>query len=109
MGYKLIILPRTEHRLSVIYEWGVQDSGVRAARAFLTKIESEIKKLIKAPTIGPLEILLENRKFQYRSFVVHQYFKVIYYIIEENNTIYIVDIWDTRMDPEDLQSHINKL
>lgn len=77
----------TEHRLSVIYEWGVQDSGVRAARAFLTKIESEIKKLINAPTIGPLEVLLDDRKVKYRSLVVHPYFKVIYYIEEENNII----------------------
>lgn len=44
----------------------------------------------------------------YRGLVTHPYFKVIYHIDEVSAIIYVVDIWDTRMDPEDLQRHINR-
>lgn len=84
--YALTYHPMAQRMLESIYEWGVHDSGARAAQKFLKELVGEIKSLC----------------------VVHRYFKVIYLIDEAEHAIRIVDIWDTRMNPNDLQSHIYK-
>ncbi len=43
------------------------------------------------------ETLLEKEPEGYRNLVVHQNYKLVYYV--EGNTIYIVDLWDTRREP----------
>lgn len=45
----------------------------------------------------------------WRSVVAHPYFKIIFYIDSNTLTVFVEDIWDTRMDPEDLQYQINSL
>ena len=108
MAFKLIYLSLATQSFDRIYYWGVQDSGKRAALRFVNKIDKKIKELKKNPYVGPVELLLEDRSIEYHSLVVHPYFKAIYYIDVESQIIYVADIWDTRMDPEDLQSHINR-
>ena len=106
--YALTYHPMAQRMLESIYEWGVHDSGARAAQKFLKKLVGEIKSLCEMPTMGAFEPMLQDRSFGYRSFVVHRYFKVIYLIDEAEHAIRIVDIWDTRMNTDDLQSHIDK-
>lgn len=40
--------------------------------------------------------------FGIRSLVVHEHFKLIYYIDLPHNTLYIADLWDTRREPSRL-------
>lgn len=104
--YSLTYLPMAQKMLEGIYERGVIDSSPRVAQQFLRKLVNEIKILRDMPTIGPFEPLLQNRPQDYRSLVVHRYFKIIYLIDEREQSIRVIDIWDTRMNPDDLQSHI---
>lgn len=108
MAYRIVLLPLALRRLDGIYEWGVQDSGKRAAQRFVNRIVQKINEIRKSPYVCAVEPMLANLPLGYRGLVAHPYFKVIYHIDEVSAIIYVVDIWDTRMDPEDLQRHINR-
>lgn len=62
--------------------------------------------LAENPYLGSKELLLEGRKKEYRSIVVHPHYKEIYYISKKRNTIYIVDLWDVRREPKALIKRI---
>ena len=62
-----------------------------------------IPLLASNPYMGKIEPLLINRKgHEYRSLVIHEHFKLIYYIDLSQNILYIVDLWDTRREPSRL-------
>ena len=56
--------------------------------------------LIDNSLFGAIEPLLIGREEEYRHIVVKPYFKIIYRV--EGDTIYMIDIWDTRRNPEKL-------
>ena len=74
-----------------------QEFGVRAAEKFYKKTEECQDNLSISPLIGKKEPLLKNRSRSYRSLVINKHSKLVYYI--ENETINIVDFWDTRREP----------
>ena len=71
--------------------------GVQAVERFYRKTEEWQDILCSSPLAGKTEPLLKNRSRTYRSIVIGKKSKLIYYI--ENETIYIVDLWDTRREP----------
>ena len=75
----------------------IQEFGVRAAEKFYKKTEECQDCLTTSPLIGKIEPLLKNRSRSYRSLVINKHSKLVYYI--ENETINIVDFWDTRREP----------
>jgi hypothetical protein len=54
--------------------------------------------------MGPIEWDLSEKDEEYRSLLVRKYFKIIYFI--ENENIYIAAVWDCRQDP---YTNINKI
>lgn len=72
-----------------------------AAQAYL-QTKRHALLLANNPYMGPLEPLLAGRRRAYRSLVVHEHFKLIYYVDEKKSILYIVDIWDTRREPSAL-------
>ena len=60
----------------------------------------------KYPESYTPEALLSDRKHQYRSCRIMRRFKIIHYYAKSSNTVHIVDIWDTRMNPERLRRRI---
>ncbi|MBO7069634.1 MAG: type II toxin-antitoxin system RelE/ParE family toxin [Bacteroidaceae bacterium] len=75
----------------------VKEFGVRAAEKFYKKTEEWQDVLSSSPMVGKIEPLLNNRSRSYRSIVITKQNKLIYYI--EDETIFIVDFWDTRREP----------
>ena len=75
----------------------VEEFGVRAAEKFYKKTEEWQDVLSSSPKAGKIETLLNNRSRSYRSIVITRQNKLIYYI--EDETIFIVDFWDTRREP----------
>lgn len=60
-------------------------------------------RLERYPVSYPLEELLQGRSVLYRHcHLMHYRFKIIYYYDETEDVIHIVDIWDTRMNPNAL-------
>lgn len=74
------------------------------SRSTLKKLNSSIKNaeamLIDNSLLGAIEPLLRGREEEYRHIVVKPYFKIVYRV--EGNIIYMIDIWDTRRNPEKL-------
>jgi len=100
---KLYYSQRATRSLNNIYEFLCEKSS-RAAAIIHNEILDEVDKLLLFPLMAHLEEELQDRKFEYRSLVVHYTYKVIYRIEEQK--IYIVDVWDCRRDPEKLQMNI---
>ncbi len=76
--------------------------GVYVAQRFFMSIDHQIELLANNPYMGPLEPLLAGRRRAYRSLVVHEHFKLIYYADEQKDILYITALWDTRREPSAL-------
>ena len=74
-----------------------QEWGIDALRKYRDSTKSWQNNLEVFPEVGSIEPLLANRSRLYRSIVICEHNKLIYYI--EDKTIYIVDFWDTRREP----------
>lgn len=93
-----------EVRAAVIY--GVEHFGERAAIMFYQKIKMWAERLVMYPELGSAEPLLANRKHLYRSLIVHEHHKLIYYIDEKKQIVYIVDLWDMRRESSRLSKRL---
>ncbi|TNF28222.1 MAG: type II toxin-antitoxin system RelE/ParE family toxin [Bacteroidetes bacterium] len=60
-------------------------------------------ELADNPFIGQIEPILEDLKLKHRRIIVG-HFKVVYRIIEEQNTVLVTDIFDSRQDPAKMRS-----
>ena len=52
--------------------------------------------------MGKVEKTLNKRLVEYRSFVIHPHFKLVYYVNEKKQCVVITYLFDTRQDPEKL-------
>ena len=75
-----------------------ENASLRVAKNETKKIVSETKRLKKQPEIGQVEEMLIDRKQEFR-YLVHQTYKIIYWINIEKNQIEIVDVFDTQQYP----------
>ena len=75
--------------------------GRRVASHFYEMVEHSISLLAVNPRMGERELLLEDRQIKYRSLLVHKHFKVVYYIDEMEDAVYIVALWDVRREPRE--------
>ena len=58
------------------------------------------------PESYTIESLLADRKHHYRSCIIMDRFKIVHYYAKSADTVHIVDIWDMRMNPKNLQCRI---
>ena len=86
-------------QLDAVMEYGRREFGERTTRRLYTRIMSYEPLLAANPKLGVEEPLLAGRKRAYRSIVVHKLFKLVYYINEPKQVIYIAALWDTRREP----------
>ena len=80
--------------------YGEKEFGVKAALKMNNRIMNYVRSLADNPCMGAIEPLLQGRKKQYRSLVVHKLIKLVYYVDEPKQTILVADLWDTRREPE---------
>lgn len=91
---------RAGRALDTALAQGAKLFGIRATTLFYNRVKSYEPLLASNPYMGKAEPLLANRtRHQYRSLVVHEHFKLIYYIDLPHATLYIADLWDTRREP----------
>lgn len=76
--------------------------GERIATKFYRQTKSREKMLSIFPYMGPIEESLSDLPIPYRYLLVHQHFKLIYYVDESQSELHIVDFWDVRRDPKQL-------
>lgn len=77
--------------------------GKLTAMKWADEIAAIEQRLKMYPTSYTPESLLKDKKVIYRRcHVMHRRFKLIYYYNEVEDTVHLVDIWDTRMNPKAL-------
>ena len=82
------------NQLDAVMAYGRQEFGERAVQRLYTRIMSYEPLLAANPRLGIAEPLLADRKRAYRSIVVHKLFKLVYYINEAEQAIYIAALWE---------------
>ena len=94
---------RALKRLDKATEYGLYKFGEITSIRFYQKIHSYDSLLAEHPRLGKVEPLLIGRRFEYRSLVVHEFFKLIYYINEVKDRIVVADLWDVRKEPRSMK------
>ena len=78
--------------------------GYIYSKGVVRQLKNEIRRkcdlLIQNAFMGSLEPTLCELEYEYRYLVVKPYFKIIYRV--ENETIFIITLWDTRRAPDKL-------
>ncbi|MCD7851947.1 MAG: type II toxin-antitoxin system RelE/ParE family toxin [Parabacteroides sp.] len=93
-------------RLKEIVLYGVDNWGLKVAKAFYENIINIEERLTNNPGIGHPEPLLANRTFEYRAVIIQKNFKLIYRVDHEKEIILIADLWDTRREPRKLAKRV---
>ena len=97
---------RALKRLDKATEYGLYKFGEITSIRFYQKIHSYDSLLAEHPRLGKVEPLLIGRRFEYRSLVVHEHYKLIYYINEVKSRIVVSDFWDVRQEPQHLAEEV---
>ena len=90
------------NHLNSIIDIFIEYAGERYAIKFSHLVDEKLGKLQRFPYIGFIEPLLKERKFEFRSTIIYQNYKMVYYV--DGETIWIAAFWDMRMNPEKLQN-----
>lgn len=80
--------------------------GEKTARKWLTEASVIYDRLQKHPQSYTQESLLTGKRHEYRSCHIMRRFKMVYYYAPSSDTVYIRDIWDTKMNPEALKRRL---
>lgn len=97
---------QAEKELTKASIYCIEQFGKRIAEKFIDAIDQHVKRLAQYPKSGFPEPLLVNRRKKYRSLMINEHFKLVYYYDEAKEIIYIVDLWDTRRAPQSLAQRI---
>jgi len=101
----IIWLPLAEKALEAIFSF-YEEKSIQAARKIITDILQATNQLSIHPEMAEVEQLLQERPETFRSLIIRQTYKVVYYIDE--TAIYIVDVWDCRQSSKKLKKGIRK-
>jgi plasmid stabilization system protein ParE len=102
---KVILLPNALKRLEEIYMF-LQTFNPNTAVRIYNNILDEIEILEKYPRISAIEPLLSNSGKEFRSLIIMKYYKIIYYVEDKDNTVYVATVWDSRQNPDNLETEI---
>ena len=84
-----------------------KEFGRSTAHRWAEQIAAIEHRLELFPTSYSPEYLLRGKDVLYRACqLMHRRFKLIYYYDETEDTVHLVDIWDTRMNPKALIKRI---
>lgn len=79
----------------------------RLRNVFFVHIWDYDARLATFPYMGKVEYFLSGSSKEYRSLVVHNHYKLIYRVSEVEDTVYVVALWDTRRNPQDMDAGLS--
>ena len=82
-----------------VAEYIRDEFGAKRRKQFIQEVRQMTQKLKRAPGIGKIDPLFANHAATYRSVIINGLNKMVYRV--DNDIIYIVASWDTRMEPEE--------
>lgn len=98
MGLNIYWTDFSKDQLREIFTYYKKEAGVRVANKLVTEIINEVFKLQQHPDIGQKEEILISRIQAFR-YLVHNNYKIIYWVNSEKFRIEIIDVFDTRQNP----------
>lgn len=101
---QVVWMDEAKQQLNRAVAYGIITFGQTETIHFVDEIERNNIRLASFPLLGQVEFLLAGRPREYRSLVVYKHYKMIYYI--DSNVIYIVALWDTRSNPQNLSAKV---
>lgn len=97
---------QAQRRVIEILEYSQQEFGNKATDRLARTIEQETLQLINNPFRGPVELILaKEKKISCRYLLVNPY-KIIYYVDEKEESIYIVTLFHTHQHPSKLDKEV---
>ena len=102
MDLKILWTDFAKSELNRIYIFYLDHAGSRIAKNETKKIAKATILLKKKPEIGQVEEFLKGRSHEFR-YLVHQSFKIIYWVNWELNQVEIVDVFHTRQNPKKMK------
>ena len=96
--------PKAKAALRQVARYVNMKFGKKARQDFIQRVKEKEAQLKRAPGIGLIDPLFEDRSQAYRSVIINGLNKLVYRV--DGDTIYIVGFWDTRMDDEDQASQV---
>ena len=103
---RIIWLPRAQQQLEQRLVYARLEFGKATANRWVRSIEHMEHRLLLMPESYSPEPLLKDCIPLFRACIIMKRFKVIYFYMPEIHTIYIADIWDSRMAPEALRQRL---
>lgn len=94
---KTILTSKAKQQIRQTAKYILKQFGKRHKDKLLREVRHVRNLIADNPSMGSIEPLLAERVTIYRSLVVNKLNKMIYYI--DKDTIFIVDLWDTRREP----------
>lgn len=91
-----------KNELRKIYKYFKENASLRIAKNEIQKIRIATHRLKKHPELGQVEQLLAVRKLKFR-YLIHQRYKIIYWINIDQNQIEIFDVFDTKQNPTKIE------
>ena len=100
-----------EDNATVVLLEYIENARIEYGNSLVKRWQKERKsiewRLVRYPVSYPIEEMLQERNILYRCcHLMNRRFKIIYYYNETEDTVRVVDIWDTRMDPKTLVKRI---
>ena len=74
--------------------------GVRHVADFNKDVRQSVQMIIRHPNIGIIDPNFPDCPKAYRSIIINGLSKMVYFIDDNKDTIYIVALWDTRREPK---------
>jgi len=102
MGLTVYWTQFAEEKLEDIFEYYSISANLKVAHKLIDGIINQSTKLEKSPFIGQKEMLLIGRQQEFR-YLVYKNYKIIYWINSAKKQIEIVNIFDCRQNPEEIE------
>lgn len=99
---QVIIQLTADKRLDAAVGQGRRIFGEVVAKKFYNQVIHTIQLLAANPYMGERQPELDTLHRQYRTLVVHPHFKLVYYVDEPGQRLYITTLWDVRRAPTTL-------
>jgi len=102
MGLTIYWTQFAQNKLEDIFEYYKFKTGIRVAQVLVDGIVNSSLTLEFNAFGGQKEELLSDRIQDFR-YLVFKNYKIIYWVDETRNTVFISNIFDTRQNPEKLK------
>lgn len=96
MAMQVIIQPIADKRIDAAVGQGRRMFGEVVAKKFYSQVIHTVHLLAANPYMGERQPELDTLRRQYRTLVVHPHFKLVYYVDEPGQQLYITTLWDVR-------------